>query len=125
MYLKCFTNNRAYTVFSLFLHAAKQFVLPSQVRSDQGGENVMVARHMMEFRVPNRGSMIVGSSVHNQRIERLWHDFFSCVIKVYYRLFYFLEDRYLLYPSCPQHIYAVYYIYTPHINQSLREFCDG
>ena len=125
VYLKCSTNNRADTVFSLFLHAVQQFGLPSRVRSDQGGENVMVARHMIEFRGPNRGSMIVGSSVHNQRIERLWRDLFSCVIKVYYRLFYFLEDRYLLDPSRPQHIYALHYIYTPRINRSLREFCDG
>ena len=70
-------------------------------RSDQVGENKMVARHMIEHRGSERNSMITGSSVHNQRIERLWRDLFRCGIKVYYKL---LEDREMLIPSNPQHI---------------------
>ena len=125
VYAKCSTNNRASTVYNLFLGAVNKFGLPSRVRSDQGRENVMVARHMIEYRGADRRSMITGSSVHNQRIERLWRDLFTCAIKMYYKLFYFMEERELLDPLNSQNIFALHYIYTPRINRSIREFCEG
>ena len=71
LYLQCSTNNRASTVYDLFLSAVGQYGLPSRVRSDQGKENLQVARHMLRHRGVDRRSIIVDSSVHNQRIERL------------------------------------------------------
>ena len=49
VYLCASTNNRASTVHSLFMEAVERFGLPSRVRSDEGGENVMVARHMLHY----------------------------------------------------------------------------
>ena len=74
VYLQCSNNNSASTVYRAFLSAVQQYGLPSRVRSDQGTENTSVARHMLEIRGVQRGSMITGSSVHNQRIERMWKD---------------------------------------------------
>ncbi|KAJ8375321.1 hypothetical protein SKAU_G00059010 [Synaphobranchus kaupii] len=53
MYLLGSTNNRASTVLENFLGVVQQFGLPSCVRSDKGGENVGVAKFMMEH--PLRG----------------------------------------------------------------------
>ena len=84
VYLKCSTNNRASTVYELFLRAIQQYHLPSRVRSDQGRENIRVAQHMIEHRGAERHSIITGSSVHNQRIERLWRDVHQSVTLLYY-----------------------------------------
>lgn len=72
VFLKASTNNRADTVASLFREAVDRYNLPSRVRSDQGLENIDVARIMLIKRGLNRGSIITGTLVHNQRIERLW-----------------------------------------------------
>ena len=70
-YLHCSDNNRADTVLS---DACREYTVPSRVRCDHGVENVNVARWMIENRGAIRGNIIIGSSVHNARIERLWRD---------------------------------------------------
>ncbi len=50
-------------MLELFTRAVTKNGLPSRVRSDQGLENVSVARYMIDKRVPERRSMIVGSSI--------------------------------------------------------------
>ena len=82
VFLKCSTDNFSSTVYDAFLGAVQLYGLPSHVISDQGGENVLVARHMLEYRGAHRRSMITGSSVHNQRIERLWRGMLRCAIRL-------------------------------------------
>ena len=54
-----------------FLKGFHTYGLPRRVRSDKGGENVLVAEHTIKKRDPGRGSMITGPNTQNQRIERL------------------------------------------------------
>ena len=91
VFIGCSNNNRADTVYTVFLGAVHEYKLPSRLRCDQGKENYTVAAHMLENRGTDRNSVIVGSSVHNQRIERLWRDMHRCVTQLFYRLFYYLE----------------------------------
>ena len=50
LFLKCSNNNRASTVYDSFLQSVQQYGLPSRVRCDQGGENMLVAHHMIHHR---------------------------------------------------------------------------
>ena len=125
VFMKCSNNNKSATVYANFLKAVKLYGLPSRVRSDQGRENCLVAQHMLEYQGLNRGSMLTGSSVHNQRIERLWRDMHESVTKLFYRLYYFMEDQRILDPTNDSHIYTLHFIYIPRINKSLSVFREG
>ena len=81
-----------------------------------------VAQHMLHHRGVQRRSVLVGSSVHNQRIERLWKDSHRCVTATFYRLFYYLEQNELLNPITEEHPFALHYVFLPRINRALKQF---
>ena len=125
IFLECSTNNQATTVYKLFLTAVERYGLPSRLGCDQGGENILVAQHMIHHRGEGRRSVIVGSSVHNQRVERLWRDMHRCVILLFYRLFYFMDNQGILDPVSERNLYALNYVFLPCINLSLSKFQEG
>ncbi|WAR07795.1 hypothetical protein MAR_017753, partial [Mya arenaria] len=99
VYLNVSNNNRADTVLYAFLEAVQQFGLPRRVRSDKGGENVLVAEYMVEHQPIVNRPFIAGRSVHNQRIERLWREVWAGVTSLYYAIFYGLENEGILDPT--------------------------
>ena len=76
VYHEASCNNQSQTVLGHFIAAAEKYGLPSRVRSDKGGENVLVCEYMLRHphRGTGRGSFITRHSFHNQIIERLWRD---------------------------------------------------
>ena len=70
VYIKCANNNCADTVLESFSEGLAEFGIPDRVRSDDGGENINVWRHMLSIH-NDPACVLTGSSTHNERVERL------------------------------------------------------
>ena len=124
VFLKASVDNRASTVFSSFQEAVAQYSLPSRVRTDLGLENIEVARFMVRTRGVNRGSIITGTSVHNQRIERLWREVNSIVCSRFINIFVCLE-HFGLDTTNENHLFALQVVYVPLINEALEQLTSA
>ena len=97
------------------------FGLPVHVRSDHGGENVRVWEYMLSLS-NNHSSIITGSSVHNERIERMWRDITRCVSSSFIAMFGALEAEGLLDPLNEVDMFCLHFVVIPEINKSLSDF---
>ena len=127
VYLHCSNNNRANTVLELFREAVAKYGLPSRIRIDKGGENVDVSMYLLDhpLRVPNRCTVIVGKSVHNQRIERLWRDVYEGVVILYHSLFTHLESVHMLDADNDFHLFCLHMVFIPRINKHLKSWQEA
>lgn len=118
----CSTNNRASTVLQLYHQAVRKYGRPFRVRTDHGGENVDVWRDMIQAWGEEARSVIVGSSVHNQRVERHNRAANEQELSVFREEFYQLESEGLLDPLNETDLFCLHYVYLPRINRSISEF---
>lgn len=121
VFIKCSNNNCSSTVLDAFQEGERTFGTPDSVRSDHGGENVLVWRHMLETH-DNISSVITGRSTHNERVERMWRDITRCVSSSFIRLFSALETDGVLDPVNETDIFCLHFVFLPRINKSLNEF---
>ena len=123
-FCRCSTNNKADTVLELFQEAIERYGLPLRVRTDHGVENVRVWEYMLRARA-NSNAVVVGSSVHNQRIERLHRDINTQVVNGFYNKFMQLEAEEVLDPANDTDIFCLHLVYLSKINSSLLQFVDA
>lgn len=120
--LKCDDNNRAATVLNHFYEAVRKYGFPLHVRCDKGTENVLVADAQLVAR--GEGAVFTGSSVHNQRIERLWRDVKITPLNEFIELFTWMEDFGVDFKDNDM-CYVLHVLFLPLINRELEIFVGG
>ena len=105
-YIKCANNNSAGTVDS-FMEGISAYGRPVCVRSDHGRENVEVWRCMLSI-YNDPSCIITGSSVHNERIERMWRDV-TRVSSTFITVFSDLEAQNILDPINEVDIFCLHF----------------
>ena len=63
--------------------------------------------------------------VHNERVERLWHDVHRCIVAVFSDIFQSLERGGTLDPTNEVDLYCLHHVFLPRINKSLAEFQES
>lgn len=121
-YIRSSPFNTAQVAFNSFVVGTANYGVPSQVRMDEGVENGIIRDFMVEANGPDRGSAIMGKSVHNQRIERLWRDVFAKVVQPFYQTFHALEESRALDPSNKLHVYCLQHVFLPLLNADLERW---
>lgn len=125
VFLKCSTNNTAATVLSSFIIATQSYGVPKRLRTDLGGENVDAWQYMVDYHGGDERCVITGSSIHNERIERLWRDVRNSVITPFREKFLSLEQQEILDVDNDVDLFCLHEVFRDRINHSLSGFVNS
>ena len=106
-----------------FHKAVEEFQWPLRVRTDHGGENQDVWVIMEEKMGPH--SVMVGSSVHNERIERLWRDVNEKVTSKYKLLFEHMTAEGMINPDNEVDLTCLHWVFRRLLQKDLQEFAEA
>ena len=109
-------------VRNLFQEKVDSFYWPRRVQSEQGMENIGVARLMLDKFSPENVPHLTSLLVHNQRIERLWRDVATYIVQHYRDLFKFMESISILDPLNECELFALHLVYQPRLDKPLKDF---
>ena len=109
-------------VRNLFQEKVDSFYWPRRVQSEQGMENIGVARLMLDKFRPENVPHLTSLLVHNQRIERLWRDVATYIVQHYRDLFKFMESISILDPLNECELFALHLVYQPRLDKPLKDF---
>ncbi|XP_045027546.1 uncharacterized protein LOC116935144 isoform X2 [Daphnia magna] len=121
-YISLENNNNSETVVGLFEKSVEEWGYPASVRSDLGGENVLVADFMINARGVNRNSFRTGKSVHNQRVERLWKDAIERCTITFMEMFQEMQTDGLLDVDSEMDLLCLHMVAYDVIQRSLQAF---
>ena len=121
VFAQCSSNNHAETVRNLFLQALPKYGRPHRIRTDLGGENVDIWRDMVAARGEERKPVLVGKSIHNQRIERHNRALNEQVLSTFRGELYQRENEAVLDINNHTDIFSLHCVYIPRINKTLCE----
>jgi len=124
-FLKCSNNNRASTVLDSFAIVVQTYGLPRKLRTDLGGENVDAWNYMVAPHGGDESAIITGSSIHNERIERLWRDASRSVVIHFKDIFTGLEEQEILDVNNDIDLFFLHAVFTNRINASIQEFISS
>ena len=93
----CSPNNRAETVHLLFRGALPKYGRPLRIGTNHCGENIDIWRNMIAAKGEESKPVLVGKSVHNQRIERHNRALNEQLTSIFREEFYQLESEGVLY----------------------------
>ena len=105
--------------------AVHEYGVPSGVRVDGGSE----FRHINLMIDIGNGhdwaSHIVGQSLHNVRIERLWRDDYKKCSDFHYKLFYYMQKHNILDLQNPVQMFPLQYVFAARIQRTISNWAQA
>lgn len=104
------------------IQAVRKYGRPRRIRSDHEGEETLVWRDMNSTWGEDARPVIVGSSVHDQRIERHNRSANKQELSIFKSEFYDLKRDVVLDPLNETDLFCLHHVCLPRLNKNLSEF---